>query len=116
MRMSNWAGAVYTLTALSSLLTLYWLFRSFKTEESRLIVTRSFSSARLLLDGYRKSATRLLFWCGICLVGLCASQILLVIDRIYLPEIDLSLPRHVLSLTSLGCLLYGLILEQGRRK
>jgi hypothetical protein len=65
--------------------------------------------AILLLRGYRRSGYRLLFWSGLCFAGLTANNLLLVIDKVALPEIDLSLWRTLIALASIIVLLFGLI-------
>jgi hypothetical protein len=67
--------------------------------------------AVLLLRAYLGSRARVLFWSGLCFVGLTASNVLLVIDRIVLPLVDLSTPRLAIALVSVLLLLYGLVME-----
>ena len=68
--------------------------------------------AVLLLRAYRRTHTRLLFWSGLCFVGLTASNILLVLDRIVLPLVNLSSARLVVGLVALLLLIYGLVMEE----
>ena len=68
--------------------------------------------AVLLLRAYRRTHTRLLFWSGLCFVGLTASNILLVLDRILLPLVNLSSARLVVGLVALLLLIYGLVMEE----
>jgi hypothetical protein len=64
----------------------------------------------LLLRGWLGSSYRLLLWTGLCFGGLTVTNVLLFVDKIILPpEIDLSLPRLIVSLASMGVLLYGLV-------
>ena len=64
----------------------------------------------LLLRGWLGSRYRLLLWTGLCFGGLTVTNVLLFVDKIILPpEIDLSLPRLVVTLASMGVLLYGLV-------
>jgi hydrogenase/urease accessory protein HupE len=65
--------------------------------------------AVLLLQAYRRSSYALLFWSGLCFVGLTLSNALLVVDRLVLPEVDLSTWRLVVGLLAMLVLLYGLI-------
>jgi hypothetical protein len=65
--------------------------------------------ALLLLRGYRRSRYRLLLWSGLCFAGLTANNILLVIDKVALPEIDLSIWRTLVALIAMTILLFGLI-------
>lgn len=64
----------------------------------------------LLLRAWLGSSYRLLLWTGLCFGGLTATNVLLFIDKIILPvEVDLSLPRLLVTLASMGVLLYGLV-------
>lgn len=65
--------------------------------------------AWLMLAGYRRSKYRLLFWGGLCFTGLTASNALLVVDKVILPQADLSTCRYAVSLISLLIFVYGLI-------
>lgn len=65
--------------------------------------------ATLLLQAYRRSRYALLLWSGLCFVGLTASNALLVLDRLFLPAIDLSTWRLLVGLSAMLVLLYGLI-------
>jgi hypothetical protein len=74
----------------------------------------SAACAILLLKGYLRSRTKLLFWSSICFVGLAAHNALLFVDLVMLPDIDLFYLRNTIGLASLCVLLYGLIWEHGR--
>jgi hypothetical protein len=65
--------------------------------------------ALLLLRGYRRSRYRLLLWSGLCFAGLTANNLLLVLDKVALPEVDLSIWRTLVALVSMAILLFGLI-------
>jgi hydrogenase/urease accessory protein HupE len=80
------ASATYTLCALVALLCSY-----------------------LLLSAYSRQGYRLLLWSGLCFVGFTANNILLVLDKIVLPQVDLSIWRNSVALGSIMILLYGLI-------
>jgi hypothetical protein len=67
--------------------------------------------AVLLLKGYLASRTRLLFYASLCFVGLAVNNLLLFVDLVLLPRIDLSLPRAVVGLVAVCTLLFGLIWE-----
>jgi hypothetical protein len=71
----------------------------------------SFLCAGLLLRGYWKSRARLLLWSGLCFVGLAAENVILFLDLVIFPEVDLSLPRRLAGLVGLALLLYGLVWE-----
>jgi Family of unknown function (DUF5985) len=66
-------------------------------------------SAYLLLQAYRRGGYRLLLWSGLCFVGLTLNNLLLVLDKLILPEVDLSIWRTSVALAAMTVLLYGLI-------
>lgn len=65
--------------------------------------------AALLLRGYRRARSRLLFWSALCFVGLAINNILLLIDLYVVPQIDLFLLRTGVALAAVCVMLYGLI-------
>ena len=67
--------------------------------------------AFLLLRGYRRSHARLLLWGGLCFVGLALNNIVLVVDRLIVPAVDLTLLRMAPAIAGAVALLYGLISE-----
>jgi hypothetical protein len=81
-------GLVYLLCAATSLLCAAMLFRA-----------------------YRKQRVRLLFWSGLCFLGLMIDNMMLYIDVVMIPEVDLSLWRKMPGLIALAVLLYGLVWE-----
>jgi drug/metabolite transporter (DMT)-like permease len=69
----------------------------------------SLACATLLLRGYRRTRVRLLWWSGLCFVGLFLNNALLVVDaRI---SHDLSIARTLPALAGVALLLYGMIWE-----
>ena len=80
------AVAIYTLCALTALTCTY-----------------------LLLQAFRRSGYRLLLWSALCFAGLTLNNVLLVVDKIFLPLVDLSVWRTLMSLAAMTILLYGLI-------
>jgi hypothetical protein len=66
--------------------------------------------AVLLLRAYASTRSRLLFWSGLCFAGLTASNVLLVLDRIVLPLVDLTILRLLVGLVALLLLVYGLVM------
>jgi hypothetical protein len=68
--------------------------------------------AVLLLRGYKQSRLRLLFWSGLCFVGLAFNNILVIIDVRILPDVDLSTVRSLPALGGLMLLIFGLIWEK----
>ena len=80
------SGAVYLLCALTAL-----------------------ACAVLLLRSYAQNRTRLLLWGGLCFVGLTLSNVLVVVDLLLVPEVDLFLWRTIAALVGMAILMYGLI-------
>ena len=68
-------------------------------------------SAVLLGRGYLRRRSRLLLWSAICFAGLAANNVLLVVDRLLVPHVDLSTWRLVPAVVGLGALVYGLTME-----
>ena len=65
----------------------------------------------LLLGGYQASKTRLLFWASLCFLGLAINNVMLFIDLIILPNVDLFWWRTIPAIGGMAILLYGLITE-----
>lgn len=63
----------------------------------------------MLIRGYLRSRYRLLLWSGICFAGLTLNNVVLVIDKLFVPSLDLSVWRTSLALIAMAILLYGLI-------
>lgn len=67
--------------------------------------------AILLLRAYVQSRSALLLWSGVCFAGLTLNNVLLVVDRIVLPDVDLATPRLIVGAASLAVLVFGLVWE-----
>jgi hypothetical protein len=67
--------------------------------------------AALLTRSYLRHRHRLLFWSALCFVGLSVNNLLLVLDRIAFPDVNLSMWRLVTALVATCLLLFGLIWE-----
>lgn len=65
--------------------------------------------ALLLLRSYLANRTPLLFWSSLCFVGLTLNNILLFIDLVIVPTIDLSFYRALCTLIAVLVLVFGLI-------
>lgn len=72
----------------------------------------SFACAWLLLHRYAQSGHRLLFWSGLCFIGMTVNNLLLVFDKLVFREIDLLPLRQVSALVAVLMLVYGLICEK----
>lgn len=71
----------------------------------------SLACAILLYRGYRRSRTPLLFWSSLCFAGLVLNNVLLFVDLVMVPEVDLRMLRASIALASLSLLIYGLVEE-----
>jgi hypothetical protein len=65
--------------------------------------------AALLLRSYARNGYRLLFWSGLCFTGLTLNNLLLVLDKLVFPHMDLSVWRSGVALAAMCILLYGLV-------
>lgn len=72
----------------------------------------SLACAWLLCNGYRRTRHRLLFWSALCFAGLTFNNLLVVLDRIVFPDVDLLYLRLSSTLVALVLLLYGLIWQE----
>jgi hypothetical protein len=82
------AEAVYVLCALTSLFCAVLLFRS-----------------------YRRARTRLLMWSTLCFVGLAINNLLLFVDLVLVPSIDLTPVRSGIALVAVALLVIGMVWE-----
>ncbi|HEX5183451.1 MAG TPA: DUF5985 family protein [Allosphingosinicella sp.] len=69
----------------------------------------STACAWLLLAGWRRTRARLLLWSALCFVFLAANNLLVVLDLLFLPNVDLRLERLLLALVALVVLLFGFV-------
>lgn len=71
----------------------------------------STACAWMLVRSYFRNRARLLLWSAISFAFLAANNLGLVIDLIVLPEVDLRVPRLLLSLVAVVSLLWGFVWE-----
>jgi hypothetical protein len=83
-------SGVYLLCALTSLLCMILLIRSF-----------------------RKTRVRLLFWTSAFFTMIAVANALLFIDLVIVPNMDMTLTRTSITFAAVCLLLYGLIWEEG---
>jgi hypothetical protein len=69
----------------------------------------SFLCTVLLLRHYAKTKLPLLLWSGLAFMLFTATNVLLFIDLVMVPEINLIILRNGLTLSGVVLLLYGLI-------
>ena len=63
----------------------------------------------LLARSYKATGARLVFWSAICFAFLAVNNLVVVLDLVLLPQLDLRIVRHVLSLSAILTLLFGFI-------
>lgn len=77
---------IYAMCALTSLACFAFLWRS-----------------------WRRTRAALLFWSGLCFALLTANNLLLVVDKVVLPEVDLRMARLAVAAVAIAVLLFGLV-------
>ena len=68
--------------------------------------------AVLLLQGSRRTGSRMLFWSGLCFAGLTLTNLLVLADHYPFRAVDLAPLRMGNALLTIALLLYGLIFEE----
>ena len=76
-----------------------------------LCTATSLACAALLFKGCYAGGARLLFWSALCFVGLTVNNLLLFVDLVVVPGVDLSLWRSAAAIAGMLVLVYGLIWE-----
>jgi hypothetical protein len=71
----------------------------------------SFLCAVLLLRQYSLARQKLLFWSGLCFAGLTCTNVLVFVDLIAMPLVDLHLWRLGVAAVSMSLLVFGLVWE-----
>ena len=65
----------------------------------------------LLLNAFRRQRERLLLWSSLCFCFLALNNLLVFVDIILLPDINLLPFRSLSALAAMGILLYGFVWE-----
>ena len=76
-----------------------------------LCVLTSLTAMLLLLRSYRENRSRLLLWSAAAFVAFALNNLLLFVDLVLLPNIDLRLLRGLTALVGVWTLLYAFIWE-----
>jgi hypothetical protein len=76
-----------------------------------LCAATSLVAAVMLFRMWRRRRTRLLLWSCLCFAGLALNNILLFVDLIVVPEVDLIGWRTATAFASVAVLLFGLVWE-----
>ena len=74
-----------------------------------LCAVTSVACAVMLILAYRSSRSRLLLWSSLCFVALAANNVLLLVDLVIVPTIDLSMWRTGIAVAGLSTLVFGLV-------
>jgi Family of unknown function (DUF5985) len=69
----------------------------------------SIACALLLLRAYVANPAKLLLWSCFCFVGLATNNLLLFVDLVVVPSVDLSMYRDLAAASAIMLLLSGLI-------
>lgn len=64
--------------------------------------------AGLLLRGWLASRVALLFWCFVCFTGLALNNVVLFVDKVVAPDIDLSAWRGLPAAVGVAALAFSL--------
>lgn len=81
----------------------------FPTAVYLLCFLTSVACAWLLGRAYYKTSTRMLFWSCLCFVLLACNNLVVIVDLVFFPEIDLQPLRLCLSLGAVAVLSFGFI-------
>ena len=71
----------------------------------------SLACAGLLLRSYLAGRVPLLFWTLLCFVGLALNNIVLFVDKVVAPDVDLSVWRGLPAALGVAALVFGLVWE-----
>jgi hypothetical protein len=69
----------------------------------------AFACFALLWRAWRTNRATLLFWSALCFAGLTVSNVLLVVDKLVLPDVDLMPARLAVTLGALLLLIWGMV-------
>ena len=81
----------------------------FPTAVYLLCFLTSLACAWLLGRAYRRTSARVLCWSAACFALLAGNNLLLMIDLVLMPHVDLVLLRHLLSLAAVSTLIFGFV-------
>ena len=76
-----------------------------------LCVITSLLCAYVLARAYRRAKTRLLAWSALCFALLAVNNLVLAVDILLLPDVDLSILQLLTSLSAVMVLLYAFVWE-----
>lgn len=67
--------------------------------------------AVMLFRGYQQSKVRLLFWSSLCFLGLMLDNIMLYVDVVVVPDVNLAFWRKLPGFLATALLVFGLVWE-----
>jgi hypothetical protein len=67
--------------------------------------------AAMLLRGYMQTKVHLLFWSGLCFLGLMLDNAMLYVDLVVVPDVNLAVWRKLPGFLATLLLVFGLIWE-----
>lgn len=76
-----------------------------------LCLLTSLSCCLLLIRSYRRNRSKVLLWTAVCFVLLAVDNLLVVLDLIVFPSIDLSPLQLIATLLAVSSLLIGFVWE-----
>jgi hypothetical protein len=82
---------------------------AFPTAVYVLCFLTSGTCAYLLARNYRRTGARLLMWSALCFGFLALNNLVVFIDLLVLPDVDLALLRLCFSLAAVSVLLFGFV-------
>jgi hypothetical protein len=68
----------------------------------------------LLLRSFARTRMRLLLWSALCFCAFALTNVLLFVDLVLVPNVDLTVFRNAITAVGVGMMLYGLIGEAAR--
>jgi hypothetical protein len=71
----------------------------------------SLGCAWLLYRQYTKTGTRLLAWSSVCFAGLAVNNLIVLLDMVVFPDLDMSILRSGVALAAVSALAVGLVWE-----
>jgi hypothetical protein len=76
----------------------------------------SLACAGLLLRAWLDARVPLLFWCLLCFVGLALNNVVLFVDKVVAPDVDLSVWRGLPAALGVAALVFGLVWGSSSRE
>jgi hypothetical protein len=77
-----------------------------------LCAVASIACAMLLWAGFRRSRTPLLMWSSVCFAGFAVNNVLVLVDLVLVPEVDLAILRATIAVAAMLALIYALITQR----